>query len=128
MTIGVGLGLGLGSFAGGALQSIYPYVAGTLATSSDHALWTLTYFLVHWALGIALMPWFSRKFGLKRLFILCVIMLASSSALAIIAKSLMLMLVARGAQGISAGIWCRHCCSVITRSICTPSPQRSGAT
>ncbi|MDD2877170.1 MAG: DHA2 family efflux MFS transporter permease subunit [Acidiphilium sp.] len=104
MTIGLGLGLGLGSFAGGALQSIYPYVAGTLATSSDHALWTLTYFLVHWALGISLMPWFSRKFGLKRLFILAMITLAASCMLAIVATSLPIMLLARSVQGLSAGI------------------------
>jgi len=104
MTLGLGLGLGMGSFTGGALQSIYPYVAGTLATSSDHALWTLTYFLVHWALGIALMPWFSKKFGLKRLFILAMITLAASCFMAIVVKSLMLMLIARSIQGISAGI------------------------
>jgi DHA2 family multidrug resistance protein len=104
MTAGLGLGLGLGSLAGGGLQSIYPYVAGTLATSSDHAVWTLTYFLVHWALGIALMPWFSRKFGLKRLFLLCMIVLAASSALGIAASSLTMMLIARAAQGVSAGI------------------------
>ncbi len=104
MTIGLGLGLGMGSFAGGALQSIYPYVAGTLATSSDHALWTLTYFLVHWALGIALMPWFSRKFGLKRLFILAMTVLMASCFMAILAQSLTLMLIARSIQGISAGI------------------------
>ncbi|MGC9271223.1 DHA2 family efflux MFS transporter permease subunit [Acidiphilium sp.] len=104
LTLGAGLGLGLGSFAGGALQSIYPYVAGTLATSSDHALWTLTYFLVHWALGIALMPWFARKFGLKRLFILSMIVLAASCFLAILAPSLTLMLIARSIQGVAAGI------------------------
>ncbi len=104
LTIGLGLGLGMGSFTGGALQSIYPYVAGTLATSSDHALWTLTYFLVHWALGIALMPWFSRKFGLKRLFILAMTVLIASCFMAILAPSLTLMLIARSIQGISAGI------------------------
>jgi DHA2 family multidrug resistance protein len=104
MTIGLGLGLGMGSFTGGALQSIYPYVAGTLATSSDHALWTLTYFLVHWALGIALMPWFSKKFGLKHLFILAMTTLAASCFMAVAVKSLMLMLVARSIQGVSAGI------------------------
>lgn len=104
MTAGLGLGLGLGSLAGGALQSIYPYVAGTLATSSDHAVWTLTYFVVHWALGITLMPWFSQKFGLKRLFLLAMVMLAVSSVLGIMAHSLMLMLIARAGQGISAGI------------------------
>jgi DHA2 family multidrug resistance protein len=104
MTIGLGLGLGMGSFTGGALQSIYPYVAGTLATSSDHALWTLTYFLVHWALGIALMPWFAKKLGLKRLFIIAIITLAASCFMAIMVKSLMPMLVARSIQGVSAGI------------------------
>lgn len=104
MTVGLGLGLGLGSFAGGGLQSIYPYVAGTLATSSDHALWTLTYFLVHWALGIALMPWLSRKFGLKRLFILCMAMLMAACVMGIMSTSLTPMLIARSAQGISAGV------------------------
>lgn len=104
LTIGLCLGLALGAFTGGALQSIYPYVAGTLATSSDHALWTLTYFLIHWALGIALMPWFSRRLGFKRLFMLSMVVLAASSLFGVFTTSLMLMLVVRGAQGISAGM------------------------
>ncbi|ABQ31230.1 DHA2 family efflux MFS transporter permease subunit [Acidiphilium multivorum] len=104
MTIGACLGLAAGSFCGGSLQSIYPYVAGRLATSSDHALWTLTYFLIHWALGIALMPWFARKLGFKRLFLASMIMLAIGAGMGILSHSLMTMLVARGVQGISSGL------------------------
>ncbi|OYW07478.1 MAG: MFS transporter, partial [Acidiphilium sp. 37-67-22] len=99
MTIGACLGLAAGSFCGGSLQSIYPYVAGRLATSSDHALWTLTYFLIHWALGIALMPWFARKLGFKSLFLASMIMLAVGAGMGILSHSLMTMLVARGVQG-----------------------------
>ncbi|MHB1706093.1 MAG: hypothetical protein ACYCSH_08665, partial [Acidithiobacillus sp.] len=65
---GVALALGLGSFEGSAVQGILPYIAGGLATSSDHALWTLTYYIVHWSLGITLMPWTTARFGARRVF------------------------------------------------------------
>ncbi len=104
MTIGACLGLAAGSFCGGSLQSIYPYVAGRLGTSSSHALWTLTYFLIHWALGIALMPWFARKLGFKRLFLGSMVMLVIGAGMGIASRSLMTMLVARAAQGISSGL------------------------
>lgn len=104
LTAGACLGLAVGSFCGGSLQSIYPYIAGSLGTSSDHALWTLTYFLIHWALGIALMPWFARRFGYRLLFIASMVLLAIGAAMGIVAQSLMAMIVARGVQGISAGL------------------------
>jgi hypothetical protein len=65
---GGGLALGMGSFDGASVQGIFPYVAGGLSTSSDHALWTLTYFIVHWSLGITLMPWTTARFGMRRVF------------------------------------------------------------
>ncbi len=101
---GVGLALALGSFEGAGVQAIFPYVGGGLATSSDHALWTLTYFVVHWSLGIALMPWSVRRFGERRVFQGAVVLAAVGTLLAALTHGLGVMLIARAAEGLGAGL------------------------
>ncbi|MDD5003188.1 MAG: MFS transporter [Acidithiobacillus sp.] len=101
---GVGLALGMGSFDGAALQGIFPYVAGGLSTSSDHALWTLTYFIVHWSLGISLMPWTTARFGMRRVFQVAVIVAMAGTLISAVTDNLWIMLLSRALQGIAAGI------------------------
>lgn len=101
---GVGLALAIGSFEGASVLGILPYIGGGLATSSDHALWTLTYFIVHWSLGITVMPWSMRRWGPRRLFEFSVLFTLAGTLLAADTGNLWLMLVARAMQGFGAGL------------------------
>jgi len=101
---GVGLGLALGSFEGASIQAIFPYVAGGLATSSDHALWTLTYFIVNWSLGITLMPWTTARFGMRRVFLAATAIAAAATVLSGTTHNLWIMLLSRTLEGLAAGL------------------------
>lgn len=101
---GVGLALGMGSFDGASVQGIFPYVAGGLSTSSDHALWTLTYFIVHWSLGITLMPWTTARFGMRRVFQMAVTVAMVGTVISVATDNLWIMLLSRALQGIAAGL------------------------
>ena len=101
---GVGLALGLGSFEGAAVQGIFPYVAGGLSTSSYDALWTLTYFIVHWALGITLMPWTTARFGPRRAFQAAVIAAGAGTLISALTHNLWIMLLSRALEGLGAGL------------------------
>ena len=102
--VGVGLGLALGSFEGAGVQAIFPYVAGGLATSSDHALWTLTYFIVNWSLGITLMPWTTARFGMRRVFLTATGVAAAGSVISGMTHNLWIMLLSRTLEGLAAGL------------------------
>lgn len=86
------------------MQAIFPYIGGGLSTSGYRALWTLTYFVVHWSLGIALMPWSARRFGRRRLFQGAVALAMSGSLLGALTGNLWVMLVSRGMEGLGAGL------------------------
>lgn len=101
---GVGLALAVGSFEGAAVLGILPYIGGGLATSSDHALWTLTYFIVHWSLGITVMPWGMRRWGARRLYEMSIALTFVGTLLGAATGNLWIMLVARAMQGFGAGL------------------------
>lgn len=101
---GVGLALGMGSFDGASVQGIFPYLAGGLSTSSDHALWTLTYFIVHWSLGITLMPWTTARFGMRRVFQAAVAVAMVGTLISMVTVNLWIMLLSRALEGIAAGL------------------------
>lgn len=101
---GVGLALGLGSFEGAAVQGIFPYLGGSLSTSSYDALWTLTYFVVHWSLGITLMPWTSRRFGQRAVFQGAVVLAMVGTLISALTHNLWIMLVSRAMEGLGAGL------------------------
>ncbi|WP_414040101.1 DHA2 family efflux MFS transporter permease subunit [Acidithiobacillus sp. M4-SHS-6] len=101
---GVGLGLALGSFDGAALQAIFPYVAGGVSTSSDHAMWTLTYFVVNWAVGITIMPWTSARLGSRRAFLGACLIATVGSVISATTSNLWILLIGRAMQGIAAGL------------------------
>ncbi len=120
---GVGLALGLGSFEGAAVQGIFPYMAGGLSTSSYDALWTLTYYIVHWALGITLMPWTTARFGERRVFQTAVAVAGTGTLISALTHSLWIMLVSRGMEGLAAGLLVPLSQSLFLRA--TP-PRRHG--
>jgi EmrB/QacA subfamily drug resistance transporter len=101
---GVGLALGMGSFDGASVQGIFPYVAGGLSTSSDHALWTLTYFIVNWSVGITLMPWTTQRFGMRRVFQVAVVVASTGTIISALTSNLWIMLFSRALEGIAAGL------------------------
>ena len=105
------------------MQGIFPYLGGGLSTSSDHAVWTLTYFVVHWSLGIALMPWTVAHFGQRRAFQGAVSLLLIGTFLAAFTHDLWLMLMARALEGLGAGLLVPLSQSVFLRT--TPT-QRHG--
>ena len=101
---GVGLALALGSFEGAGVQAIFPYIGGGLATSSYRALWTLTYYVVHWALGITLMPWSTLRFGRRRAFQGAMYLATTGCVLSAFTHNLWVMLVSRAMEGLGAGL------------------------
>lgn len=101
---GVALALAMGSFDGASVQGIFPYIAGGLSTSNDHALWTLTYFIVHWSLGITLMPWTTQRFGMRRVFQAAVTVATLGTLISATTSNLWIMLLSRALEGIAAGL------------------------
>ncbi|WP_369573116.1 DHA2 family efflux MFS transporter permease subunit [Acidithiobacillus sp. IBUN Pt1247-S3] len=102
--LGVALALALGSFDGAAVQGIFPYLAGGVATSSDHALWALTYFIVNWSVGITLMPWTSARFGARRVFFGACLLAALGSVISAATSNLWILLLSRAMEGMAAGL------------------------
>ncbi|WP_414040380.1 MFS transporter [Acidithiobacillus sp. M4-SHS-6] len=101
---GVALALAMGSFDGASVQGIFPYIAGGLSTSNNHALWALTYFIVHWSLGITLMPWTTQRFGMRRVFQAAVVVASLGTIISATTSNLWIMLFSRALEGIAAGL------------------------
>ena len=80
-----------------------PYIAGSLSATTDEATWVLTSYLVANAIILPASNWFSLKFGRKRFLMTCVIIFTASSFACGAAPSLMLLLLARVAQGAGGG-------------------------
>lgn len=102
--LGVGLGLAMGSFDGAAVQGIFPYIAGGVATSSDHALWALTYFIVNWSVGITLMPWTHARFGARQVFLGACSLATLGSLISASTGNLWILLLSRAMEGMAAGL------------------------
>src|SRR5260370_573925 len=69
-----------------------PHIAGGLAVSYDESTWVLTSYLVSNAVVLPLSAWFSRVFGRKRYYMLCVLLFTLSSVLCGLAPSLGLLI------------------------------------
>jgi len=80
-----------------------PHIAGGLAVSYDESTWVLTSYLVSNAVVLPLSAWFSRVFGRKRYYMLCVLLFTLSSVLCGLAPSLGLLIFFRVLQGIGGG-------------------------
>ena len=80
-----------------------PHIAGGLAVSYDESTWVLTSYLVSNAVVLPLSAWFSRVFGRKRYYMICVALFTMSSLLCGLAPSLGFLILFRVMQGVGGG-------------------------
>ncbi|MDX7952020.1 DHA2 family efflux MFS transporter permease subunit [Lichenihabitans sp. Uapishka_5] len=80
-----------------------PYIAGSLATSSDNASYALTAYLVANGIVLTVAGWISDTVGRKRYFVICIIMFTVTSFLCGIAQSLGQIVLFRAMQGFFGG-------------------------
>ncbi len=80
-----------------------PYIAGSLAASTDEATWVLTTYLVANAVILPASAWFSLKFGRRNFLLGCIVLFTASSFLCGAATSLGMILFARLLQGAGGG-------------------------
>ena len=80
-----------------------PYIAGTLAASSDEATYALTAYLVANGIVLTIAGWLSDTIGRKRYFIICLVAFTICSFLCGISSSLAELVVFRLFQGFFGG-------------------------
>ena len=80
-----------------------PYIGGGLGRSYDEVTWILTTYLVANAVILPMTAWFSRLFGRKNYYLLCVVLFTASSLFCGLAPSLGFMLLFRVIQGVGGG-------------------------
>lgn len=80
-----------------------PYIGGGLGRSYDEVTWILTTYLVANAVVLPMSAWFSRLFGRKNYYLLCVLLFTVSSLFCGLAPSLGFMLFFRIVQGFGGG-------------------------
>lgn len=102
--LGVAIALSSASFVSVSVQSVFPYIAGSLAISQSNAVWTLTFLVVHWALGILVMPHIADRIGLSKTFKTAIAVLIVGSLVSGETSSLFIMLISRGLEGFGAGL------------------------
>jgi len=76
------------------------HIAGGLAASVDEATWVLTTYLVANAVMMPISGWFGTVLGLKRFYMICVVIFTISSFLCGIAQSLNELIFFRIVQGV----------------------------
>src|SRR5260221_605985 len=87
------------SIANVALQ----HIAGSLSASQDESTWVLTSYLVTNAIVLPMSGWLSSTIGRKRYFLGCIVGFSITSLLCGRPRSLWLLILARGLQGITGG-------------------------
>jgi DHA2 family multidrug resistance protein len=80
-----------------------PHIAGTMSVSYDDATWTLTSYLVANGIVLTIAGWLSRVLGRKCYFLICIGMFVVCSFLCGIADNLVMLILARLAQGFFGG-------------------------
>ena len=80
-----------------------PHIAGNLSAGTDESTWVLTSYLVSNAIVLPLNGWFSRVFGRKRFYMLCVATFTISSFLCGLAPNLGMLVFFRILQGLGGG-------------------------
>ena len=80
-----------------------PYIAGSLAVSSDQANYALTSYLVANGIVLTISGWMSDTIGRKRYFLTCLAMFTACSFLCGISQSLAQIIVFRAFQGLFGG-------------------------
>lgn len=80
-----------------------PYIAGSLSSSEDEAIWVLTSYLVANAIVLPASGWISVTFGRKRFYLLSVAIFTITSLLCGLAPSLPMLIFFRVIQGLGGG-------------------------
>lgn len=80
-----------------------PYIAGSLAASTDQATWVLTSYLVSNAIILPSTGWITSRFGRRRTLLTCIGIFTLSSVVCGAATSLPMLIVARIVQGAGGG-------------------------
>lgn len=80
-----------------------PYIAGSLAASTDEASYVLTFYLLSNAVVLPASGWLSLRFGRKRFLMASIIIFTIASFFCGAANSLILILIARLVQGAGGG-------------------------
>lgn len=101
---GLALALSSASFVCVSVQSVFPYIAGSFAISQSNAVWTLTFLVVHWALGILVMPHIAARIGLLNTYRAAITILLVGCVVSGETSSFFIMLISRGLEGFGAGL------------------------
>ncbi|XAO71304.1 MAG: DHA2 family efflux MFS transporter permease subunit [Acetobacteraceae bacterium] len=80
-----------------------PHISGALGSSYDDATWALTSYLVANGVVLTISAWFSKVFGRKRYFLICILMFTVSSFLCGLSDSLPVLIIFRLMQGFFGG-------------------------
>ncbi|MEW5287938.1 MULTISPECIES: DHA2 family efflux MFS transporter permease subunit [Erwinia] len=80
-----------------------PHVAGSLSSSYDESTWVLTSYLVANGIVLPISAFFSRLFGRKQFFLICIVMFTICSFLCGIATELWQIILFRVLQGFFGG-------------------------
>ena len=80
-----------------------PHIAGSMSASNDESTWTLTSYLVANGIVLPISGWFSRVFGRKQYFLICIAMFTVCSFLCGIAGNLYELIFFRLLQGFFGG-------------------------
>ncbi|WP_145055450.1 DHA2 family efflux MFS transporter permease subunit [Mixta calida] len=80
-----------------------PHIAGTLSSSYDESTWVLTSYLVANGIVLPISAFFSRLFGRKQYFLICIVMFTACSFLCGIATELWQIILFRILQGFFGG-------------------------
>ena len=80
-----------------------PYIAGSLAVSSDQANYALTSYLVANGIVLTISGWIADTFGRKRYFLICIAMFTVCSFMCGISASLSQLVIFRALQGFFGG-------------------------
>jgi DHA2 family multidrug resistance protein len=81
-----------------------PHIAGTVSVSYDDATWALTSYLVANGIVLTISGWFSRLFGRKRYFLICIAMFTVCSFLCGLSNNLVQLVLFRLLQGFFGGL------------------------
>jgi MFS transporter, DHA2 family, multidrug resistance protein len=80
-----------------------PYIGGNLGATPSEATWVLTSYLVSNAVVLPASGWLSRRFGRKRLLLVCIVIFSVSSFLCGAAITMPMLILARIIQGAGGG-------------------------